>query len=164
MTKPSQSDTKCSLVTHVTLFPNARSMGKNISVRKYVFLNRERSKNMRHMRHPTRWLITPHPADLSRVTHQRLVREYVPFASACLNSHNAGEAAVGGRWSEVCTRPKGDIQRATSLRPDRTDFRRIAKILTNPNSCTAGRRCRSDLPLKSPLLAICDGSKNRAQQ
>jgi hypothetical protein len=61
-------------------------------------------------------------------------------------------------------RPKGDIQRATSLRPDRTDFRRIAKILTNPNSCTAGRRCRSDLPLKSPLLAICDGSKNRAQQ
>ena len=26
--------------------------------------NRERSKNMRHMRHPTptRWLITPHPA------------------------------------------------------------------------------------------------------
>ena|GEM_PF-4437154 len=28
------------------------------------------------------------PAYLSRVMHQRLVREYVPFAAACLNSHN----------------------------------------------------------------------------
>ena len=58
--------------------------------------NRERSKNMRHMRHPTptRWLITPHPADLSRVMHRPLVREYVPFAAACLNSHSAGLATV----------------------------------------------------------------------
>lgn len=32
----------------------------------------------------------PHtPADLSRVMHQRPVREYAPFAAACLNSHNA---------------------------------------------------------------------------
>ena len=38
----------------------------------------------------TRWLITPHQADLSGVTHQRPVREYAPFGAACLNSHNAG--------------------------------------------------------------------------
>ncbi|MDB9809824.1 hypothetical protein OAC05_02055, partial [Planktomarina temperata] len=42
-------------------------------------------------------LITSHPADLSRVMHQRLVREYVPFASACLNSHNADKAVVDVR-------------------------------------------------------------------
>ena len=41
---------------------------------------------------PTRWLITPNPADLSRVLHQRLVWEYAPFAAACLKSHNAEEA------------------------------------------------------------------------
>ena len=33
----------------------------------------------------------------------------MPVASASLNSHNAGEAAVGGRWSEVCTRPFAGI-------------------------------------------------------
>ena len=43
-----------------------------------------------------RWLITPHPAYLSRVMHQRLVREYVPCAAACLNSHNADEGDFGG--------------------------------------------------------------------
>ena len=42
----------------------------------------------------TRWLITPHPADLSRVMHQRLVQEYVPFAAPSLNSHSADKAAV----------------------------------------------------------------------
>ncbi len=38
---------------------------------------------------PTRWLITPDPVDLSRVVHQRLVREYVPLAAPSLNSHSA---------------------------------------------------------------------------
>ena len=67
---------------------------KTYSLENMVLPNRERSKKKRHMRHPTptRWLITPHPADLSRVLHQRLVREYAPFAAACLNSHNAEEA------------------------------------------------------------------------
>ena len=35
---------------------------KIYSLENMVLPNRERSKNMRHMRHPTRWLITPHPA------------------------------------------------------------------------------------------------------
>ena len=39
----------------------------------------------------TRWLITPHPADLSRIMQQRLVQEYVPFAAPCLNSHSVDE-------------------------------------------------------------------------
>ena len=49
----------------------------------------------------TRWLITPHPADLSRVMHQRLVQEYVPFAAPSLNSHSADLAVnrVAKLWS-----------------------------------------------------------------
>ena len=34
-------------------------------------------------------------ADLSRVLHQRLVREIVSFAAACMNSHNADFPAIG---------------------------------------------------------------------
>jgi len=58
-----------------------------------IVMARQASRNEQAT--PTRWLITPHPADLSRVMHQRLVREYVPFASACLNSHNADKATLG---------------------------------------------------------------------
>ncbi len=40
---------------------------------------------------PTRWLITPHPADLSRVTHKRLVREYVKLTfKLCAAFHTLG--------------------------------------------------------------------------
>ena len=57
-----------------------------------IVMARQASRNEQAT--PTRWLITPHPADLSRVMHQRLLREYVPFASACLNSHNADLVAI----------------------------------------------------------------------
>ena len=56
-----------------------------------------------------RWLITPHPAYLSRVMHQRLVREYVPCAAACLNSHSlrtfrsyAGAAIAHAEYLRLC--------------------------------------------------------------
>lgn len=50
----------------------------------------------------TRWLITPHPADLSRIMQQRLVQEYVPFAAPSLNSHSADFPAV--QWVVVKVR------------------------------------------------------------
>jgi len=40
-------------VTLVTLFSKARSMVKKYIHQKICFLNRERSKKKRHMRHPT---------------------------------------------------------------------------------------------------------------
>ncbi len=62
------------------------------------FLTLNTCGKTRHMHHYPLSLITPNPADLSRVMHRRLVREYVLFAAACLNSHNADKATLHLLW------------------------------------------------------------------